>query len=75
MSKALRAILVLYPILRRLRVAQTINHHWAGEEEVSHGTTVEILAFNRLMGPKPLYKVKEWIAETVLEDTLDVPAE
>ena len=27
---------------------------------------------NRLMAPKPLYKVKEWLAETVLEDAPDV---
>ena len=65
----------LLPILRRLRVAQTINRHSPGEEEVSHGTTVEILTLNRLMAPKPLYKVKEWMAETVLEDTLGVSAE
>ena len=66
---------MLFPILRRLGVEQTINCHSAGAEEVSHGTTVEILTLNRLMAPKPLYKVKEWMAETVLEDTLGVGAE
>jgi len=75
LSKSLGAIPVLYPILRRLRVDQIVNDHSGGEEEVSHGTTVEILALNRLMAPKPLYKVKEWMAETVLESTLDVSAE
>jgi transposase len=75
LSKSLGAIPVLFPILRRLGVAQIINRHCAGGEEVSHGTTVEILALNRLMAPKPLYKVKEWMAETVLEDTLDISAE
>jgi transposase len=75
LSKSLGAIPVLLPILRRLGVAQIVNRHSAGEEEVSHGTTVTILALNRLMAPKPLYKVKEWMAETVLEDTLGVRAE
>ena len=75
LSKLLGAIPVLFPILLRLRVAKTINRHCPGEEEVSHGTTVEILGLNRLMAPKPLYKVKEWIAETVLEDTLAITAE
>jgi transposase len=65
---------VLFPILRRLRVEQIVNGHSAGEEEVSHGKTVVILTLNRLMAPKPLYKVKEWMAETVLEDTLGVGA-
>ena len=73
LSKSLGAIPVLFPILRRLRVARTINSHCPGEEEVRHGTTVEIL--NRLMAPRPLYKVKEWMAETVLEDALDVAAD
>jgi transposase len=75
LSKALGAIPVLYPILRRLRVAEAINGRCAGGEEVSHGTTVEILTLNRLMAPKPLYRLKEWMAETVLEDTLGVSAE
>jgi len=72
LSKSLGAIPLLFPILRRLRVAQTINGHCSGAQEVSHGTIVEILTLNRLMAPKPLYKVKEWMAETVLEDALDV---
>lgn len=75
LSKSLGAIPVLFRILRRLRVDETINRHSAGEEEASHGTTVAILTLNRLMAPKPLYKVKEWMAETVLEDTLNVGAE
>jgi transposase len=75
LSKSLGAIPVLFPILRRLQVDQIINRHSAGEEEVSHGTTVSILTLNRLMAPKPLYKVKEWMAETVLEDALGISAE
>lgn len=75
LSKSLGAIPVLFPILRRLGVAQTIDAHRPGDQEVSHGTTVEILTLNRLMAPKPLYKVKEWMAETVLADTLGVDEE
>ena len=74
LSKSLGAIPVLFPIVRRLHVAQLINEYCSGAQEVSHGTTVEILTLNRLMAPKPLYKVKEWMAETVLEDTLEVSA-
>jgi len=51
-----------------------VDDHCPGEEEVSHGTTVDVLGLNRLMAPKPLYKVKEWMAETVLEDTLGIAA-
>jgi transposase len=74
LSKWLGAIPVLFPILRRLKVAQIVDRHCPGEEEVSHGTTVQVLGLNRLMAPQPLYKVKEWMAETVLEDTLGIAA-
>jgi transposase len=63
------------PIFRRLQVAQIVDRHCPGREAVSHGTTVEILGLNRLMAPKPLYRVKDWMAETVLEDTLGVSPE
>jgi transposase len=75
LSKSLGAIPMLFPILRRLRVMEIVDRHCPGREEVSHGTTIQILGLNRLMAPRPLYKVKEWMAETVLEDTLDVEAD
>jgi transposase len=75
LSKSLGAIPVLLPIMRHLQVTETINRHCPGEERVSHGTTGLILTLNRLMAPKPLYQVKEWMTETVLEDTLAVAAE
>mgnify|MGYP001820788780 CR=1 FL=1 len=43
LSKSLGAIPVLFPILRRLRAAQTINDHCSGAQEVNHGTAAEIL--------------------------------
>lgn len=75
LSKMLGALPVLLPILRRLQVIETVNQHCPGKEAVSHGLTTFVLALNRLMAPKPLYKVNEWMAETVLEDTLGISAE
>jgi len=75
LSKCLGAIPVLLPILRRLQVAQIVDRHCAGREEIRHGTVVEVLGLNRLMAPQPLYKMKKWIDGTVLEDTLDISAE
>jgi transposase len=75
LSKSLGAIPVLVPILQRLHVIETVDDHCPGKEGVSHGTTIGILTLNRLMAPRPLYKVKDWMAETVLEDTLDVSAD
>jgi transposase len=75
LSKWLGAIPVLMPILRRLQVAETVDRHCPGQEKVSHGTTIVALGLNRLISPKPLYRVDEWMAGTVLEDTLGVSAE
>jgi transposase len=74
LSKWLGATPVLLPIFRGLEVARTVDRHCPGREDISHGTVIELLGLNRLMAPKPLYKVKEWIAETVLEDALDISA-
>jgi transposase len=63
------------PIFRRLRIAEIVDRHCPGKEEVSHGMTVVILGLNRLMSPQPLYRVQEWMTETVLEDTLGISAE
>jgi transposase len=75
LSKWLGAIPVLMPIFRRLKVKEIVDEHCPGKEEVSHGTVCLALGLNRLMAPKPLYKVKGWMAETILEDALGVPAE
>jgi transposase len=75
LSKWLGATPVLLPIFRRLGVAQAVNRHCFGREEVSHGTIIEVMGLNRLMAPKPMYKFKEWVAGTVLEDTLGILAE
>ena len=75
LSKSLGALPVLLPILGRLRVRETVDKHCPGKETVPHGITTLVLALNRLMAPKPLYKVNEWLGETVLEDTLGLPAD
>jgi transposase len=75
LSKMLGALPVLLPIFRRLRVVETVNKHCPGKETVPHGLTSLVLGLNRLMAPKPLYRVHEWLAETVLEDTLGISAD
>jgi len=55
-------------------VAEYVDKHCPGKEDVSHGTVIDTLVLNRLMAPKPMPKVGEWVTETVLEDTLGVSA-
>ena len=75
LSKWLGAIPVLIPIFQRLNVVEVINRYCKSEADIDSGTVALILALNRLMAPKPLYKVAEWMAKTVLEETLLIPAE
>ncbi len=73
LTRWLGAIPVLMPILKRLNVVCIINRYVKTEADVDNGTVALILALNRLLVPKPLYKVADWMATTVLESTLSIP--
>jgi transposase len=75
LSRWLGAIPILLPILQNLNVTSIINRYCPCKADVDEGTVALIMALNRLMSPRPLYKVSDWMAETVLEDTLGIPAE
>lgn len=75
LSKWVGALPMVMPILRTLRVAEIVDEHCPGREEVNHGTSVAILALNRLLAPKPLYKIEEWMRGTMLEEALGVKAD
>jgi len=74
LSKWVGAIPMLMPIVRQLQIAEIVDEHCPGKEEVNHGTIVTALTLNRLLSPQPLYKVEEWVAGTILEDALAVDA-
>jgi hypothetical protein len=74
LRRHLGALPVLYALLEVLRVREIINCHCPTEAEVDHGTVVMVLILNRLMAPRPLYQVADWLARTVLVYTLGVPA-
>ncbi len=75
LTRWLGAIPVLMPILQRLNIVEIINKYVQTEADVDSGSVALILALNRLVSPKPLYKVADWLATTVLEETLSIPAE
>lgn len=75
LSKWVGAIPMVMPIFRDLNIVEIVDKYCPGKEEVSHGTTVLALALNRLLSPRPLYKVGEWLGGTILEDALAVDAE
>jgi transposase len=75
LRRHLGALPVLYALLEVLRVREIINRHCPTEAEVDHGTVAMVLILNRLMAPRPLYRVAGWLARTVLIYTLGVSAE
>jgi len=75
LSRWLGAIPVLMPIFQNLNVVSIINRYCPCQADVDEGTVALVLALNRLMSPRPLYKVSEWMEETILEDTLGISPE
>lgn len=74
LSRFIGAIPVLIPIFQRLNVVSIINRYCPNQADVDSGSVALILALNRLIAPKPMYKVSDWMSETVLSDTLAIPS-
>ncbi|MCJ7702793.1 MAG: IS1634 family transposase [Anaerolineales bacterium] len=71
----LGALPVLYALLETLQVRQIINRYCPTQGEVDHGTVALVLVLNRLMFPLPLYRVADWVGQTVLTAVLGIPAD
>ena len=68
---------VLQPLLEQLHLRQVVSAALEavhGEETtiVESGRLVEVLVLNRLMAPRPLYRVGEWLQGSVLAHRLDL---
>lgn len=66
------AIPLVYPILADLGVRQITNDLVPSEADIDMGRVVTLLTLNRLLTPQPLYHVRDWLAETVLPQVLDI---
>ena len=75
LSRLLGAIPILLPILQRLGVVSIINRYCPSQADVDEGTVGLTLTLNRLMSPCPLYKVSEWMSQTILDEALGICAE
>jgi transposase len=75
LRRHLGALPVLYALLEVLQVREIINRHCPTAAEVDHGSVAVVLILNRLMAPRPLYQVADWLARTVLVYTLGVAGE
>src|SRR5215472_14726550 len=66
---------VLQPLLEQLHLRETVSAaleavHGDELTVVESGRLVEVLVLNRLMAPRPLYRVGEWLQESVLAHRL-----
>lgn len=67
------ALPLIDPILSALQVRQRTNDLVASQAEIDPGRMVLLLTLNRLSAPQPLYRVADWLGETVLPEVLDIP--
>jgi transposase len=74
LRRQLGALPFLYALLEILQVRTIINRDCPSAAEVDLGTVALVLVLNRLTAPRPLYKVADWLAQTVLVQTLGLPA-
>jgi len=68
----LGALPVLVALLERLKVRQIINHYCPSQSPVDHGAVALVLVLNRLMAPRPLYKIVDWLATTLIAEHLGI---
>jgi transposase len=59
--------------LNRLQVRQIINRHCPTRSRLDHGAVALVLVLNRLMAPRPLYRMVEWLATTLIAEHLGIP--
>lgn len=74
LRRQLGALPVLYRLLEILDVRRIINRHCPSVAQVDYGAVVVVLVLNRLVAPRPLYKVADWFGQTVLVTVLGLPA-
>jgi transposase len=75
LRRHLGALPVLYALLDTLQVREIIKRHCPTAAQVDHGAGAVVMILNRLVAPRPLYQIADWLARTVLVYQLGVPAE
>ncbi len=65
-TRQVGAVPIMYPLLKELRVRETINALRQTRADIDLGRLVEVLTLNRLMSPQPICRVGKWAAETVV---------
>jgi transposase len=53
-------------------VRQIINRYCPTQSPIDHGTVALVLVLNRLMAPRPLYKIVNWLSTTLIAEYLGI---
>jgi transposase len=77
LTKSLGSIAVIKPILDKLEIAEVIDKYSSMNRAtgLTNGMAIEIAIINRLMAPKPLYKMESWAKDVAIEEVYDIPSE
>jgi len=70
----LGALPLLYIVLAELQVEETINCYCPTQSKLKHGTVALVLVLNRLHAPRALWRVADWLGQTMLVQVLQVDA-
>ena len=70
----LGALPVLYTVLTELQVEETINRYCPTQSKLRHGTVALVLVLNRLHAPRALWRVADWLGQTMLVPVLQLEA-
>lgn len=70
----LGALPVLLLFMQRLKVREIINRYCPTQGQIDHGAVALVLVLNRLMAPRPLYKIADWMATTMISAYLGIEA-
>jgi len=67
---------LLLAVTERLGIEELINRHClSGQQKVSNGKAALAMVLSRLLNPKALYKIEDWLRESGLETLLGCGAE
>ena len=69
------AVPLVYPLIEKLQIRETINTLRWSKAEIDFGRVLEVLLLNRLLSPQPLYQIGEWAEQTVIPDMFRLPVE
>jgi len=61
-------------VLESLQVQAIINRYCPSRREIDTGTVALVLILNRLLAPRPLCHIADWLAQSVLVQQLGLPA-